>query len=109
VAQTFPRARLAYIPAKQRYGRLSDCDVAGKFRESQHRESAYHVLIMETKRKPVLPGRTARAEAEELDALNMQMGRKANAVRIIEASIEAKAKKRRAKEGPLPSPSKQAG
>jgi hypothetical protein len=46
-------------------------------------------------------------EAEELDALNVQVRRKANATRIIEATIEAKAKKRSEKERPLSSSWKQ--
>ena len=44
--------------------------------------------------------RKAKAEAEELDSLNAQLRRKGNAVRVMEASIETRTKKRRRGETP---------
>jgi hypothetical protein len=53
-------------------------------------------------RKSPLPSR-ANAEAEELDALNAQIRQKRDTTRLIEASIEANAKKRRREEKPASS------
>ena len=52
------------------------------------------------KRQPNLTDRSAKAEAEELDALNARARRETDTVRLIEASIEAKAEKRRSQEAP---------
>jgi hypothetical protein len=53
-------------------------------------------------RKSPLPGR-ASAEAEELDALNARLRQTNDTARLVEASIEAKAKKRRREEKPVSS------
>ena len=57
---------------------------------------------MEKKRNPVSVKREE-DPAEELDALNAQLRRKVDARRLIEGSIEAKAKKRRNQEKPASS------
>jgi hypothetical protein len=51
-----------------------------------------------TKRKSISPKPDAKAEGEALDALNVRMCRRGASVRLIEANIEAKAKKRRRQE-----------
>jgi hypothetical protein len=51
--------------------------------------------IMATKRKSGLTTRSVSAEAEALDTLNARLRRKAQAARLVEASIETKAKAKR--------------
>jgi hypothetical protein len=53
---------------------------------------------MGMKRKSIPPAPAAKGESEALDALNVQIHRRADTARLIEATIEAKAKKRRREE-----------
>lgn len=55
---------------------------------------------MVKKAKIRLEKSTAGNEAEALDTLNARMRRKSNTRRLIEADIEAKAKKRRSEQAP---------
>jgi len=58
---------------------------------------------MPKKRKLRLTNRTASPETEALNALNVRTRRRRNATRLIEASIEANAKRRRQQETPASS------
>jgi hypothetical protein len=72
-------------------------------KENAHFEVRHNGFIYRMKRKTNLPARQNRSEiAEALDALN-RSPRKAGVRRLVEATIEKQAKKRRSREAPASS------